>query len=136
MLHSSSMCRIFLDSSSFFISSCWISSVSWRQSSSFCLEMSLRSRFSRASSSSLMPLNRAVTLSVSPAATSATSLLHSCSLWAPRSVSSLSGLSFSRTFLSFSFFFSEASLSSSTLWPRCPPARQQDAQIQAESSQQ
>ncbi|OCU02821.1 hypothetical protein XELAEV_18008591mg [Xenopus laevis] len=98
--------------------------------------MSLRSRFSRASSCSLMSLNRAMTLSVSPAAFSATSLLRSCSLWAPLSVSSLSGLSFSTTFLSFSFFFSEASLSSSTLWPLCSPARQQDTQTQTDSSQQ
>ncbi|OCU02820.1 hypothetical protein XELAEV_18008590mg [Xenopus laevis] len=98
--------------------------------------MSLRSRFSRASSCSLMSLNRAVTLSDSPAAFSATSLLRSCSLWAPLSVFSLSGLNFSRTFLSFSFFFSEASLSSSTLWPLCSPARQQDTQTQTDSSQQ
>ncbi|OCU02373.1 hypothetical protein XELAEV_18008136mg [Xenopus laevis] len=136
MLHSSSMRWIFLDISSFFISSCCIRSRSWRESSSFCLEMSLRSRFSRESSCSLMSLNRAVTLSVSPAAFSSTSLLHSCSLWAPLSYFSLSGLSFSRTFLSFSFFLSEASFSSSTLWPLCSPARQQDTQIQTPSSQQ
>ncbi|OCT55433.1 hypothetical protein XELAEV_18002109mg [Xenopus laevis] len=98
--------------------------------------MSLRSRFSRASSCSLISLNRSVTLSVSPAAFSSTSLLCSCSLWTLLLVFSFFWLSFPRTFPSFSFFFSEASLSSSTLWPLCSPVRQQDTQTQTSSSQQ
>ncbi|OCU02810.1 hypothetical protein XELAEV_18008581mg [Xenopus laevis] len=69
--------------------------------SSFCLEMSLRSRSSSSSSCSLMSLNRAVTLSVSPASFSATSLLLFCSLLATLLVFSLFVLSFLRTFFSF-----------------------------------
>ncbi|KAG9464822.1 hypothetical protein GDO78_019337 [Eleutherodactylus coqui] len=63
MLHSSSMCLIFLDSSSFCISSFWIR-VEVKSDSSFsCLEISLRTLFSRSSSRLLMSLHRAVTLS-------------------------------------------------------------------------
>ncbi|KAG8534518.1 hypothetical protein GDO81_019261 [Engystomops pustulosus] len=50
MLHSSSMCLIFLDSSSFCISSFWIRADSERDFSFSCLEMSLRTLFSRSSS--------------------------------------------------------------------------------------
>ncbi|MEE6497340.1 hypothetical protein FKM82_002716 [Ascaphus truei] len=96
--------------------------------------ISLRIRFSWTSSFSLMSLNRAVTRSVTPAAFSCASLLFSCRLWAVFSVSSLTEVSFSRTFLSFSF--SETPFSGSTWCPLCSPARQQDTQTQAASSEQ
>ncbi|KAG9462282.1 hypothetical protein GDO78_014474 [Eleutherodactylus coqui] len=66
MLHSSSMCLIFLDSSSFCISSFFITAESESDSSFSCLEISLRTLFSRSSSRLLMSLHRAVTLSASP----------------------------------------------------------------------
>ncbi|KAG9462861.1 hypothetical protein GDO78_022982 [Eleutherodactylus coqui] len=68
MLHSSSMCLIFLDSSSFCISSFWMRVEDKSDSSFSCLEISLRTLFSRSSSCLLMSLHRAVTLSASPAA--------------------------------------------------------------------
>ncbi|OCU02807.1 hypothetical protein XELAEV_18008577mg [Xenopus laevis] len=120
---------MFLDSSASYISSSWIKLVNGSERLSLCLEMSLRSRLSRASSCSLMFLNRAVTLRASLAALSATSLLDSSNLWVPLSVSSLSGLRFSRMFLSLSISFSKASLSSSTLWPLCSPLRPHAPQI-------
>ncbi|CAI9546807.1 unnamed protein product [Staurois parvus] len=52
------------------------------------------------------------------------------------SVSSLSVISFCRTFLSFFFFISEASSRVSTWCPRCSPSSLQYTQIQVESSVQ
>ncbi|PIO34141.1 hypothetical protein AB205_0178740 [Aquarana catesbeiana] len=68
-------------------------------------EISLRTLFSRSSRRLLRSLNWAVTLSVSPAASSSTFLLCSCRLWTLSSVSSLFVRRFCRTFLSVSFFF-------------------------------
>ncbi|KAG9470553.1 hypothetical protein GDO78_017355 [Eleutherodactylus coqui] len=65
MLHSSSMCLIFLDSSSFFTSSFWITSVSDSDTRSSCLDISFRTLFSRSSSRLLMSIKRAVTRSTS-----------------------------------------------------------------------
>ncbi|CAI9541353.1 unnamed protein product [Staurois parvus] len=77
-------------------------------------EMSLRTLFSRSSRRLLRSLNRAVTLLVSSSAFPCTFLLRSCRLWTLFSISSLSVISFCRTFLSFFFFISEAS-------PESPP---------------
>ncbi|KAG8549282.1 hypothetical protein GDO81_021756 [Engystomops pustulosus] len=104
---------IFLDSSSFCISSFWITSVSVFDACSPCLEISLRILFSRSSSRLLI-----------------------FKLWTLSSVTSLFVVSFWRTFLSFFFFFSEASSSVSIWCPRCSPASLQDTQIQAASSVQ
>ncbi|PIO26052.1 hypothetical protein AB205_0203060 [Aquarana catesbeiana] len=87
-------------------------------------EISLRTLFSRSSRRLLRSLNRAVTLSVSPAASSSTFLLCSCRLWTLCSISSLFVRSFCRTFLSVSFFFSEASSSNSISCPLCFPITQ------------
>ncbi|KAG8550199.1 hypothetical protein GDO81_027652 [Engystomops pustulosus] len=136
MLHSSSMSFIFLDSSSFCISSFWITSDSDNDTSISCLEMSLRILFSRLSRRLLRSLNRAVTLSASPDAFFWDFLHCSSRFWILFLVFFLFFISFWRTFLSFFFFFSEASSSASTRCPRCSPARLQDTQIQAASSVQ
>ncbi|CAI9612210.1 unnamed protein product [Staurois parvus] len=117
MLHISSMSRIFLDSSSFFISRSRMK----METRSALPEMSLRTLFSRSSRRLLRSINRAVTLSVSPASSSSTFLLCSCRLWTLSSISSLFVRSFCRTFLSVSFFFSEAPSSDTILCPVCSP---------------
>ncbi|KAG8545252.1 hypothetical protein GDO81_021198 [Engystomops pustulosus] len=94
MLHSSSMSFIFLDSSSFCISSFWINSDSDDDSSISCLEISLKILFSRLSRRLLRSINRTVTFLVSPDAFSSTFLLCSSRLWTFSSVSSLVMISF------------------------------------------
>ncbi|PIO22864.1 hypothetical protein AB205_0088710 [Aquarana catesbeiana] len=136
MLHSFSMSPIFLVSSSFFISSCWIISDSDKETRSACPEISLWTLFSRCSRCILRSLNRTASLFVSSSAFPCTFLLCSCRLWTLFSVSSLSEISFCRTFLSCPFFISEASSRVSTWCPRCSSAKLQDAQIMVESSVQ
>ncbi|KAG8536333.1 hypothetical protein GDO81_026597 [Engystomops pustulosus] len=79
MLHSSSMSFIFLDSSSFSISSFWITSDSESDACLSCLEILLRTLFSslsscfffsRSSNPLLMSVYRALTLLASPHALS------------------------------------------------------------------